>query len=275
MLERSRALQADLRDALGRLPSDEREVIDAVWHGEALGTLLWALQLAELPPYDEPYDAERIAEAALDHAKLRDEEEIDLERESARLWHWRARATELQAAGEVELPEERALLIRSLAAPAGEVDPDLADRDHPLVGGQPAELDDRRVVERCRAVRMDPDGDPHLGMRTRDGDGGRTRCDVLAAGEDPGDTGVASARKHGVEVAGEPRIGQMRVRVKQEAWPSPGVGRAAGPSAPVGPARAVPTSRAPATAPPRVTAGRAGGRSSRPCWACTAREGDR
>src|SRR3954452_4184860 len=105
VIERAHALRDDLRAALQRLPSEDTAVIDAVWRGEALGTLLWALQLTELPPYDEPFDPEEIAAIELGDAKLREDEEIELERESARLWHWRARTTELQAAGEVELPE--------------------------------------------------------------------------------------------------------------------------------------------------------------------------
>src|ERR1044071_4069774 len=92
VVARSRELDEELRAVLATLPEDpDSEAVDAVWRGEALGTLLWALQLAELPPYDEPFEAERLAEAALDDGRLRDEEEIVLERESARLWHWRAR----------------------------------------------------------------------------------------------------------------------------------------------------------------------------------------
>ena len=118
MLERSRALQAKLRDALERLPSDERDVIDAVWQGEALGTLLWALQLVELPPYDLPFESAEVAGAPLQNASLRDEEEIDLERQSARLWHWRARTSALQAHGSVELPERYASFDQLIAATA-------------------------------------------------------------------------------------------------------------------------------------------------------------
>lgn len=118
VLERSRALQAELRDALERLPSDEPEVIDAVWQGEALGTLLWALQLVELPPYDKPFDSEEVAGAPVQNASMRDEEEIDLERQSARLWHWRARTSALQAAGSVELPERYATFDQLIAATA-------------------------------------------------------------------------------------------------------------------------------------------------------------
>ena len=118
VLERSRALQADLRDALGRLPSDERELIDAVWQGEALGTLLWALQLVELPPYDQPFESEEVAVTRLENAALRDAEEIDLERQSARLWHWRARTSAVQAEDAVDLPERYASFDQLIAATA-------------------------------------------------------------------------------------------------------------------------------------------------------------
>src|SRR5205085_2186229 len=90
-VERSRALGEELRAALAKLPDPDPAVVDAVWRGEALGTILWALQLLELPPYDEPFDPQEVAAVELGEPKLRDEEEIELERESARLWHWRAR----------------------------------------------------------------------------------------------------------------------------------------------------------------------------------------
>ena len=45
-------------------------------------------------------------------------DEIELERESARLWHWRARTTELQAAGALELPERYATFDQLIAATA-------------------------------------------------------------------------------------------------------------------------------------------------------------
>jgi hypothetical protein len=118
VLEQSRALQGRLRDALNRLPSEDREVIDAVWQGEALGTLLWALQLVELPPYDQPFVSTEVVRASLDNAALRDDEEIDLERQSARLWHWRARTSSLQAGGTVELPERYASFDQLIAATA-------------------------------------------------------------------------------------------------------------------------------------------------------------
>jgi hypothetical protein len=120
VVERCTALRDEVRAALTRLPGDagDAAVVDAIWRGEALGTLLWALQLAELPPYDQPFPAEETVETELDEAKLRDEEEIELERESARLWHWRARTTELQAAGGVELPSRYANFDQLIAATA-------------------------------------------------------------------------------------------------------------------------------------------------------------
>ena len=118
VVERCRALTEELRQALARLPSDDPAVVDAVWRGEGLGTLLWALQLAELPAYDTPFDSDELLAAELDGARLRDGEEIELERETARLWLWRARTTALQAAGEVELPERYANFDQLIAATA-------------------------------------------------------------------------------------------------------------------------------------------------------------
>jgi hypothetical protein len=118
VVERSQALGNELRAALAQLPSEEPAVVDAVWRGEALGTLLWALQLLELPAYDQPFDAEQVGSVDLEEAELREAEEIELERDSARLWHWRARTTSLQAAGALELPERYATFDQLIAATA-------------------------------------------------------------------------------------------------------------------------------------------------------------
>ena len=120
VIERCRVMRGDLETALGRVPDQPTDpaVVDAVWRGEALGTLLWALQLAELPAYDHPFDPEAIV--ALDPATgtMRDPEDIELERDSARLWLWRARTTELQASGELELPVRFATFDQLIAATA-------------------------------------------------------------------------------------------------------------------------------------------------------------
>lgn len=119
-LERVRTLQAELRSALARLEDEggEQAVVDAVWRGEALGALLWSLQLAELPAYDQPFDSAEVADTSLDGAALRPAEEIEQERESARLWHWRARTTTLQQRDGVELPERYASFDQLVAATA-------------------------------------------------------------------------------------------------------------------------------------------------------------
>jgi len=120
VVERCRELRQELQDALSRLPggADDPDVVDAVWHGEALGTLLWALQLAELPPYDRPFDSAAVAGVDLADGKLREPEDVDLERESARLWHWRARTTEIRTVGPVELPSHYTSVDQLIAATA-------------------------------------------------------------------------------------------------------------------------------------------------------------
>jgi hypothetical protein len=120
VVERCKSLQAELQAGLAHVDggSEEPEVIELVWHGEALGTLLWALELLELPPYDRPFDSHAVAHAELGGARLRDAQDVDLERQSARLWHWRARTTALQAGEEVELPPRYATFDQLIAATA-------------------------------------------------------------------------------------------------------------------------------------------------------------
>jgi hypothetical protein len=104
VVERCQALRTDVAAALDRLPSHEPAVVDAVWRGEALGTLLWSLNLLELPPYDRPFEMDEVVDANAAAGELRDPDELELERDSARLWHWRARTTELQHSGSLQLP---------------------------------------------------------------------------------------------------------------------------------------------------------------------------
>ncbi|HEX6763369.1 MAG TPA: hypothetical protein VF094_11275 [Gaiellaceae bacterium] len=120
VVDRCRALQGEVRAGLQHTAggSDDPAATSAVWRGEALGTLLWALELAELPPYDHPFDSAAVAGTDLAGAQLRDPEDVDLERQSARLWHWRARTTALEAKGEVELPPPYAGFDQLIAATA-------------------------------------------------------------------------------------------------------------------------------------------------------------
>jgi len=120
---------------------------------------------------------------------------------------------EAELRGEIDLLDEGALLLGARRAAAGEVDADLADRDDAAVGRERAKCGQSSVVEGGRAMRMDADGDADLGMRAGDRDGRFARGDVFAAGQDPGDPRRPSAREDRSEVAGEPRIGEVRVRV--------------------------------------------------------------
>jgi hypothetical protein len=118
VVERCQALRTELAAALERLPSHDPAVVDAVWRGEALGTLLWSLHLLELPPYDRPFDTDEVVQANAAAGELRDADELELERDSARLWHWRARTTELQQSGALQLPARYSSFDQLIAATA-------------------------------------------------------------------------------------------------------------------------------------------------------------
>jgi len=106
VVERTRALSQPLRTALALLPeaADDRAVIEAVWQGEGLGVLLWALSLVELEPFDRPFDPEWLLATPTAHGTMRSRAEIEHARESARLWHWRVRTDALQAGDALQLP---------------------------------------------------------------------------------------------------------------------------------------------------------------------------
>jgi hypothetical protein len=97
-----------------------QDVVDAAWHGEALGTLVWALGLQEeLPGYDEPFDHVALAlRLELDDPRPRPFEELEQARETARLWHWRARSALLHENGSLELPQRWRSFDQLVAAAA-------------------------------------------------------------------------------------------------------------------------------------------------------------
>jgi hypothetical protein len=113
-------LAAEVRGALERLGSGTPDpgLVDAVWRGEGLGTLLWALGKVELPPYDRPFDTAEVAATKADAGTLRPGEELEAQRAAARLWHWRARTSALQARGSVEPPPGYATFDQLIAATA-------------------------------------------------------------------------------------------------------------------------------------------------------------
>jgi hypothetical protein len=97
----------------------QREVVEQceAVTGDARGTLLWALQLAELPSYDEPFETDPLG-AALADARLRPADELERERATARLWHWRARTADLMDDGAPDLPDRFTSLDQAVAAAA-------------------------------------------------------------------------------------------------------------------------------------------------------------
>lgn len=169
---RARALAALVRHALGE-PQDPNglslsphestlladaasawnaeDVVDAAWRGEALGTIAWALETAELPPYDTPFDHAALAhELDLDDAELREAEEIDAEREAARLWHWRARTGLLQREDRLELParwrsEEQLVAATAMSGHETGLLPLPLRGDFPALGRPFRELDDAQL----------------------------------------------------------------------------------------------------------------------------------
>src|SRR5581483_10726984 len=120
VVDRCRALQSEVSAALDRLASanGDAALVDAVWRGEALGALLWALELALMPAYDRAFDARALMEVDASDGELRPPEELERERESTRLWHWRARTAELAAAGALPLPDRYASVDQLVAATA-------------------------------------------------------------------------------------------------------------------------------------------------------------
>ncbi len=120
VVERCAALTTLVRETLAQLPegAGDAAVVDAAWQAEGLGTLLWALGRLELPPYDLAFDHDRLLATALDGAMLRPAAEIEHARETARLWHWRARTSTLQAGPGVTLPDRWESLDQLIAATA-------------------------------------------------------------------------------------------------------------------------------------------------------------
>lgn len=93
-------------------------MVDALWRGEALGTLLWALELVEMPPYDQAFASAEVVEIDPSAAELRPADQLGQEHQSARLWLWRARTGDLAESGELELPDRFSTVDQLVAATA-------------------------------------------------------------------------------------------------------------------------------------------------------------
>ena len=104
--ERCRSLSGLVGSALARTAAGDLDpvAVDELWQGEGLGVLLWACSLAELPPYDRPFDHAALVRTEPGEVRLRPVDEVAAALETARLWLWRARTTGLQTGAGVELP---------------------------------------------------------------------------------------------------------------------------------------------------------------------------
>lgn len=88
------------------VPSAQQR-IDASWLAESIASLLWALQMiSALPAYDweaDPALASRLRSVPIAELirqpKLRPKREIEKQRQTAEIWHWRARTRQLQELG--------------------------------------------------------------------------------------------------------------------------------------------------------------------------------
>ena len=134
------------------------DIEDARARKEGLAVILWALSLVdEIPPYDEEWDPEMLGEKLeagmpapefLLIINLRPEHEIADARDSAELWHWRARTSLIMNAG-AQAPEglNFAEIISAAAAGAHESGdiPQPIGNDFPFFGKAYRDLDEQEL----------------------------------------------------------------------------------------------------------------------------------
>jgi len=143
-----------LGKTLGAWP--RQDLVNVSWRAEALGVLQWALGHAgEIPAWDTEFLPEQVMpqlnlfgdpqtyQAA---CTLRPRPELERMQEIAKLWHWRARTTELQVRGDVEPPADLTFeeIIASTALGAHETGelPEPIGEDFPAFGKPYGELDE-------------------------------------------------------------------------------------------------------------------------------------
>jgi hypothetical protein len=147
-------LAASVRRGLDELEGGalSPELVDGLWQGEGLGVLLWALERAALPPYDRSFEPTTLLATAVGEAQLRDRTELEHARESARLWHWRARTAFLGASGGLELPEgwlsfEQLIAVAALRGHEAGLLPAPLRGDFPAFGTSYRGLDNEQQLE--------------------------------------------------------------------------------------------------------------------------------
>ena len=119
VVDRCRTLRVRALDGRARLAGGgfDPDAVEAAWCAEALGTLLWALALVDLPDYDTSF-GRAVLGARPEEGELRHDSELERAHETARLWHWRARTAELEADGALEPTAPYASVAQLVAATA-------------------------------------------------------------------------------------------------------------------------------------------------------------
>lgn len=133
----------------------QRTILQMGWRTEALGMLLWSLQIMDrMQPFDTRFQQERLLQPldlltpTIDliwRAELRPLAELQAMRDQAELWNWRSRATELQRMG-VRPPAgvsfaEIIYLTARKAREDGRL-PALIDGDFPAFGKPYSQIDE-------------------------------------------------------------------------------------------------------------------------------------
>ena len=139
---------------------DEKKIIEYSWRSEALGVLLWALEIEEnILPYDTRFDNPDSLDKIplmkdpsdfIKNSKLRDRKLIGKTRFTAQMWQWRAKASLMQKEARTRLPvgsdfpqmikttAERAFAMKNI--------PLLIDGDFPAKGKPYRDLDNEDLA---------------------------------------------------------------------------------------------------------------------------------
>lgn len=135
---------------------DKKKIIEYSWRSEALGVLLWALEIEEnILPYDTRFDNPESLDRIplmrdpsdfVKNAKLRERKLIGKARFTAQMWQWRAKASLMLKEDPAKLPAGSDLpqMIKATAERAFAMKniPHLIDGDFPAKGKPYRELND-------------------------------------------------------------------------------------------------------------------------------------
>lgn len=138
----------------------DKKINEYSWRSEALGVLLWALEIEESilscdTRFDNPESLDKIPLMTdpsdfIANAKLRDRRLIGREKFTAGMWHWRAGAAKMQREAQAKLPAGTDLsqIIKTTAERAFAMKniPHLIDGDFPAKGKPYRELDDEETA---------------------------------------------------------------------------------------------------------------------------------